>query len=54
MWKSSEGGRQRVRENEMRMIVSEDLKAMSEPSSNFAYPAVTESRTNARGDTQRR
>lgn len=39
----------------MRAIASEHLEVMSEPSSNFAYAAVTESITNSRGnDTQRR
>jgi hypothetical protein len=52
MWKSSEGSRQSERDNEMRMIVSEEPKVMSEPSFNFAYAAVTASRTNARGNTQ--
>jgi hypothetical protein len=42
MWESSEGGRQCDRENGMTVIVSEDLIViMSEPSSNFAYPVVT-------------
>jgi len=35
----------------MRMIASEYLIVMSEPSSNFAYAAATVSRTNARGNT---
>ena len=46
MWESSEGDRQR--ENKVRMISSEHLNVMSEPSessSNFVYAAVTASKT---------
>ena len=39
----SEGGRQSGRENKMRMIASEHLDVMSEPSSTFPYAAVRES-----------
>ena len=40
MKNAGEGCRQSGRENKMRMIASEHLDVMSEPSSNFAYAAA--------------